>query len=161
MSGSLGGGGGGKLVQSVSVQDGTMATGTTLLPANNTIPQNNEGTEFMTLAVTPTDAANILEIQVTAICCHDTANAEIGIALFQDTIADALACALSKDSASTGYPHTVNFTHRMVAGTVAATTFKVRIGCQGAGTITFNGISGVQYYGGTLASSIIIRELKP
>ena len=54
----------GKIIQIVNVTDGTTATGTTLVPPDNTIPQNTEGTEFMTLAITPTNASNKLLIQV-------------------------------------------------------------------------------------------------
>ena len=41
----------GDMVQRVNTQTGAVATGTTLLPNDDTIPQNTEGTEFMTLAV--------------------------------------------------------------------------------------------------------------
>jgi len=46
--------GGGILVQEVSSQSGALASGTTLLPDDNSIPQRSEGTEFLTVAITPT-----------------------------------------------------------------------------------------------------------
>ena len=46
----------------------------------------------------------------------------------------------------------------MTAGTTSATTFRVRAGLNSAGTTTFNGASSARYYGGTLASSITIKE---
>jgi hypothetical protein len=42
----------GKVIQVVHVQDGAYASGTTTIPLDNTIPQNTEGTEFMSLAIT-------------------------------------------------------------------------------------------------------------
>jgi hypothetical protein len=47
----------------------------------------------------------------------------------------------------------------MTAGTIIATTFKVRVGCSGAGTTTFNGVAGGRIFGGVMASSITITEV--
>ncbi len=55
----------GSLAQApVTTQTGTVATGTTVIPADNTIPQITEGVEFMTLAFTPKIATSRLEIEV-------------------------------------------------------------------------------------------------
>ena len=55
--------GSGIVVQEVNVQDGEVATSSSPnMPDNDTIPQITEGTEYMTLAITPDDAANILKI---------------------------------------------------------------------------------------------------
>jgi hypothetical protein len=48
----------------------------------------------------------------------------------------------------------------MAAGTTSATTFRVRAGMGGAGTLTVNGQGGVRRFGGVAASSITIREIK-
>jgi hypothetical protein len=50
----------------------------------------------------------------------------------------------------------------MTSGTVSATTFKVRAGIRsgGSGTVTFNGTSGSRLFGGTIASSITVTEIK-
>ena len=46
-------------------QTGAVATGTTQIPSDDTIPQNTEGDEYMTLAFTPNSATSTLIIQVT------------------------------------------------------------------------------------------------
>ena len=46
--------GGGKVLQVDFVHKATSVTGTTVSPRDNTIPQNTEGVEAMTLAFTPT-----------------------------------------------------------------------------------------------------------
>jgi hypothetical protein len=51
--------------------------------------------------------------------------------------------------------------HKMTSGTTSATTFRVRVGLNGAGTITFNGRSAARQLGGVMASSIVIREVAP
>ena len=150
----------GRVVQRVNTQTGAMATGTTIIPADDTIPQNTEGTEFMTLAITPTSATNVLVIQVTALLSTGTATRTITAALFQDTTANALAVGNGAGS-NLGYVHTITFTHTMTAGTTSATTFKVRGGVDVSGTITFNGATGARLFGGVMASSITITEYIP
>ena len=55
-------GGGGILIQQVASVTTSFATHTTVMPADDTIPQNTEGAEILTRAITPTNASNILEI---------------------------------------------------------------------------------------------------
>ena len=56
----------------------------------------------------------------------------------------------------------MTFTHYMNAATTVSTTFKVRAGQTAAGSTTFNGgnQSGTRAFGGVMASSITITELK-
>ena len=145
-------------VQVVNTQTGAVNTGTTVFPNDDTIPQNTEGDEYMTLAITPTNASNKLKIDVVFVCSH-TALGAVVAALFQDSTANALAAAWHDVRATTAAV-TVKFTHYMAAGTTSETTFKVRGGGQGSGTLTFNGGAGVRKYGGVLASSITITEIK-
>lgn len=151
-------GAGGRVVQVVNVETGALATGSTAIPYDDTIPQNTEGTEFMTLAITPTSATNKLKIEVTAFIAHNSAAANITNALFQDSTANALAAAGYRTGGD-GWPLTITFTHYMTAGTTSGTTFKLRIGTDNGATISFNGGGGVRFYGGVAASSITITEI--
>lgn len=150
----------GKLVQMVSVQDGAVASGTTTMPYDDTIPQNTEGNEFMTLAITPTSATNKLVIEVNGVTVSSTSGVRVMTALFQDTTANALAATMVY-TPSAALPQTNVLTHTMTSGTTSTTTFKVRIGSDNAGTITFNGQAGTRRMGGVMASSIIIEEIEP
>src|SRR3990167_11416304 len=82
----------GSTVQVVNTQTGAVATGTTVLPNDDTIPQNTEGDEYMTLAITPTNASNKLRIEV-VVQCSGSLLALAAMALFQDSTANALAAA--------------------------------------------------------------------
>jgi len=145
----------GNVLQVVNHQTGTMATGITTIPVDNTIPQNTEGDQYMSLAITPTSASSKLVISTVAIVANSV-NSNFAVALFQDSTANALATAWQY----IGSTHaTVAFTHYMTAGTTSSTTFKVRAGGHTAGTTTFNGIAATAYYGGTFASSITIWEI--
>ena len=151
----------GKIVQIVNVTDGTTATGTTLVPPDNTIPQNTEGTEFMTLAITPTNASNKLLIQVVIVGSLNITNNATMTALFQDSTANALAATMQA-ARQADVANTTAFNHYMTAGTTSATTFKVRAGPYFAGTYRFNGMasSAAQLFGGVSSSSITITEIE-
>jgi hypothetical protein len=135
-------------------------TTTTTIPFDDTIPQNTEGAEFMTCAITPTSTASTLKIDVVV---HGAFSGTDGnwliAALFQDTTADALATG-AHTVFGTSFGGQVKFTHVMSAGTTSATTFKVRAGMSAAGTLTFNGSAGSRVFGGTCASSIVVTEIR-
>ncbi len=79
-------------VQVVSVGSSAVATGTTTIPVDDTIPQITEGNEFMTLAITPRSATNRLLIRVVFHLSHGSVStANLVAALFQDSTANALA----------------------------------------------------------------------
>jgi hypothetical protein len=161
LSGSGGGASSGTVAQVVNVQTGAAATGTTAIPLDDTIPQITEGTEFMTLAITPTSATNKLRIDVVFYATHASAGWVL-VALFQGTTANALATFANYQNIGTGQ-NACSFTHYMTAGTTSPTTFRVRAGPDhtSPGTITFNGMGGTRRFGGTFASSITITEIAP
>jgi len=146
----------GTVVNSAYFETGAVATGTTIIPTDDTIPQNTEGTEFMTLAYTPRSATNLLKITVVG-NFSNSASVVCNMALFQDSNANAVASTLTSIVGANG--ENMKLIHYQVAGSTASTTFKMRAGCGGAGTMTFNGVGGGRYYGGTMASSITIEEI--
>lgn len=150
----------GRLIQAVNTQTGAVATGTTTIPFDDTIPQITEGTEFMTLAITPTNAANKLRIRVVINISNGTNSRYQIAALFQDATAGALQ-ATSMFSATNGEVVNLVLEYTMTAGTIVATTFRVRAGSHSAGTTTFNGVSAARIFGGVYASSITIEEYVP
>jgi hypothetical protein len=147
-----------KVVQIVYAEKVDVGTTTTVIPFDDTLPQNTEGSEFLTLSISPLNAANILHIDV-QFHVSPLASDQVVVALFQDSTADALAAGTTEPVA--GQINTVFFRHRMIAGTIASTTFKVRAGAQSTSTLTINGRLGGRQYGGALISFINIIELRP
>ncbi len=145
-----------KTLQIVNSQTGAVATGTTTIPLDDTIPQNTEGTEFLSVSITPSATANLLLIQVVLNYSYSIVNT-VTTALFQDTTANALAASCEYGSTATGMINS-GLTYFMTAGTTSATTFKVRAGGETAGTLTLNGFSGARKLGGVLISSITVTE---
>lgn len=149
----------GDTVQMVSSESGTVATGTTVIPLDNTIPQSTEGDQYLTVSITPASASNTLVIDAVLMLANSAAGGRLMVALFQDATASALAVT-SQTFASAGQSQTIRLRHIMAAGTTSATTFKIRAGANNAGTTTLNGEAGAQLFGGAAASSLTVTEIK-
>lgn len=144
----------GQNVQQAESATGASATGSTALPFDDTIPQSGEGDQFMSQAITPTSTANLLDISSYG-NFGSSADVVFGMALFQDSTANALKSSLTK---LTAVPGSLGIGHRMLAATTSATTFKIRAGGT-SGTTTFNGSSSSRQHGGVLSSFLRVVEI--
>ena len=147
-----------KLVQEVSTNSTARITTTGTIPDDDTIPQNTEGTEILTLAITPKSATNILEIVFTSSVMTNTGGSST-VALFQDTTAGALSSILTANLASDF--SNIALRYRIVAGTTSSTTFKLRMGSNNAAIQYLNGDSSGRKYGGTASTYLTIKEYLP
>ena len=150
----------GQVLQVVNYQTGAVATGTTVTPADDTIPQITEGVQYMSLAVTPRSASSTLLVTVVSYAAVSVATAWSTTALFKDAATGAVAVGIG--NSYTGgiiVPGIINYSQ--VSGSTASTTFTVRVGISTAGTLTFNGSSGGRVFGGVMSSSITITEVVP
>jgi hypothetical protein len=149
----------GVVVQVAVTSYTAVATGTTIIPFDDTIPQITEGVEYMTQAITPKSATNILVIEATGMLTAATASIMMIGAIFQDATANALATNSFFFSAI-GTPTPLPVFHSMTAGTTSAITFRFRAGTQSAATTTFNGAAGGRFFGATTKSMIKVTEIK-
>lgn len=147
-------------IQTVATVVSSVATGTTVMPADDTIPQITEGDQYMSLSITPRLATNRLFIEVKAQVSHSGAIVDIVGGLFQDSTANALAAGFVTQPGTT-YKNILVIGCDMLAGTTSSTTFKFRAGGGGAGTVTLNGNSGTRLLGGVMSSYIKITEYRP
>jgi len=129
----------------------------TNIPVDDTIPQNTEGDEVLTQAVTPKSATSILEI-VATIHMSAAAAEQLVAALFVDSTANALAIGIEYVSAADKVV-TVTLRHLVVSGSTSARTYKIRIGSN-AQDVVMNGIvtGPARLFGGVLRSSLRITE---
>ena len=150
---------GGKLVQFKSAEYTTRTSTVSAIPFDDTVPQNTEGTEIITLAITPTSTSNKLVIEF-FMPFWDADSIRVGTsALFQDSTADALAVGACINSAD-AYAQQLGMFHIMDAGTTSSTTFKIRVG-PNAGTMFLNRRNDALYYGSTtLHTTLQITEVE-
>ena len=147
---------GGKLIQQIYSSTSSLISCTTDMPADDTIPQNNEGDEVLTATITPTNSSNYLHITFT---CWESCPLQnsVVVALFQDSTANALAAI---EGINGGNQEEVDvLTYRMTAGTTSSTTFKIRIGTN-ASTVYVNGINGSRRLGGVSSTTLTITEIE-
>ena len=150
----------GHVVQVVNTQTGAVATGTGTCSYDDTIMQNTEGDEYMTLAITPTSSTSKLKIDVVFNGANNLTNRITTVGLFQDSTANALATVTNLNFyGASNSPFNISFNHFITAGTTSSTTFKVRAGTDTSSTTTFNGQNGSRKGGGVTASSITITEI--
>lgn len=137
----------------------TVVTLSATTPHDDTIPQNTEGTEVITVSITPSSATNRLRIEFDAPSIGTASTSQVTAALFQDSTAGALAAGYSLPSGNSAT--TSRLVHEMAAGTTSATTFKIRIGVA-SGTAYVNGnYSGTRVYGGVSAARLRVTEITP
>lgn len=151
--------GGGAILQTVTLFDGEHATGGNVTPNDDTIPQQTGETNiFMSLSITPTSATSILEIESNVMCISNSGDVIMG--LWVDSTENALATSWGSPRVNSAF-EAIPLTHRVVAGSTTARTYKIGVGPTAAATVQFNGISGARRLGGTLASFIKITEFAP
>lgn len=151
-------GGSGSVVKTQTTVSQTTLTGTTLIPFDNTIPQNTEGTNFFSVVFTPTTTGNYIRVEATIFGAYSVA-AHVIAALFQDSTANALT-AISMQTTTTNQDVHLTLVYQFIAASTASTTLKLNVGGSTAGTFTLNGNSGASIFGGVATSSFRVTEIK-
>jgi hypothetical protein len=152
-------GGGGKLLQVVTSNAGAAATSTTTVPLDDTIPQNTEGGEFMTLAITPTASDSTLIIQAFAICTCVTANRTWVGSIFVDSTANALSYSVVRISTWADWTYQFATAQAFVsAASTSSRTYKFRAGAD-VGNIHFNSNSAATDNAANVSSHMVIWEI--
>jgi hypothetical protein len=151
---------GGKLVQRAFASFTSWISSSAVIPNDDTIPQDNEGTETVTLSFTPQDAANILRITLSV---NATAglNTYAAAAIFRSGTSSARAAVrFNIQAGSAG--STALLIHEESAEAIAVRTWRCRTGpIEGSSTVYFNGNSSGRIFGGVLAHTMTIEELTP
>lgn len=148
--------GGGAVAQIVANAYNATASGTNTIPADDTIPQKTEGDEYMSVTITPLNAAHTLLVQAVFFGAS-SALTNITFAFFRDAGSDAIA-AFEYVAPAANYTFTVSIMCIASAGSTAATTFKLRAGGNAANTLIFNGANGSRRFGAINKSMMVVTE---
>lgn len=149
----------GSVVAISSTLTGAVATGTTPIVDDDTIPQITEGNLWLTRTHTPQSATNILHIFYKT---NQAVQAGAGFVMLSSLFngnSDALdSCRV--ECVNTAKPIEAKGYFSMVAGTTNEITFTVRGGNTGTDAVTLNGANSARKLGGVLRSSIVVIEEK-
>ncbi len=148
----------GDMTQRVITSYSAVSTGTTAIPNDDSIPQLTEGDEYMTAAITPSSAINLLRIEAKGSFAQSNAANSIAMALFQDAGAGAKAATIV-DGIGVNQAVVVSLDWIMRANTTSLTIFYIRAGNATGATTTFNGVAGARKLGGVHNSFLTITEV--
>ena len=130
----------------------------TVMPVDDTIPQNTEGNEILTASLTPKSAANRIEIRAGIFASVITSIGSCVAAIFRDSTANALAASAITIPAL-DYVTILHLNTFVTAGAVSSTTLKLRCGPNAGGrSIRLNG-SGGRSFGGVADTHLELREI--
>ncbi len=154
-------GGGGVTLQQVRTSTSALFDVGTAIPYDDSIPQQTEGDEILTLAITPTATDSILFVESSI-----TGNVEIALrectgALFRDATAGAIAAAqIGRTADSDAKEATVFGSIRVwvTSGSTDETTFKLRCGSESTTGLSINGDATSRLYGGVSSTTLTITE---
>lgn len=144
----------------------TYTTNTNLtanIPGDDTVPQQTEGTEILSVSITPQSTSSRLRITFRGFGASSTNNAELICALFQDAVANALT-GVAVTAGDGGTLSAANIMqpllliHEFVPGSLVATTLKVRVGAN-TGTMRMNGTAAARRFGGVAFASLLVEEI--
>jgi hypothetical protein len=153
-----------KIAQMVSASTASFIDVSATFPHDNTIPQNTEGEEILTVSITPTNASSQLIVwgQAQGVAFFSGTFGAMMACLFRDSIANALAIAGA--NSNVGMWASVPLLHFTTAGSTSPTIFKMRVGLENtAGSPHFyvNGNSGGRLYGGASLCYLMVAEITP
>lgn len=147
----------GMVVDSIAASYSTNANLTIILPGDDTIPTITEGTEILSVTITPKTITN--KLRCTFMGWGTTAAATYTFcgALYQGSTAIDFRAL---------FPTAANQTLEMgllaeyTPGAVSAQTISVRVGPGAAGTIRMNGTTIQRYGGGVSKCTLLVEEIK-
>lgn len=139
----------------------SLVTCSTVMPFDDTVPQNTEGDEVLTLSYTPKSASSTLQITVCGNVGSSTNSSRVVFAVFKDSDASCITgSAGSVWNTSTTGSNMVGYSFTVASGSTSARTYKLRSGPQ-TGSAYWNGTGGARAFGGAAATSITVKEIAP
>lgn len=133
----------------------TYSTLTTTTPADDTIPQNTEGTQILSTSITLKSTSSKVAIFVN-VNGAATSGAFITLSVFRGSGADAICASVQRINADSNM-YTLSFVDS--PATSGEVTYTVRIGPNTVTNFYLNGNSGGRLLGTTSKTNIIAKEI--
>jgi hypothetical protein len=137
----------------------------TVIPLDDTIPQNTEGTEILSASITLTKSTNRVRARFQGFGeCNNggTGNTSAWIAaLFIGGTANALSAGINStedaEVEDASFQVILEFEH--APGSVGPLTYSIRVG-PAAGTLRMNGTTAARYFGGVATATLVLEEIQ-
>lgn len=131
---------------------------TAVIPIDDTIPQQGEGTQLLTATISPKATTNRLRVTVSG--SGGTASiAQSVCAIFRDAIANALHSVVISTADASNIPN-FSTTFEFVPGTTSPVNINVRFGPNTGGTFYPNAtVGGARLLGGNAKITLVVEEI--
>ena len=146
----------GSVVQTAYAEYTANSNLSAVIPDDDTIPQNTEGTEIINLSITPRFATSTILLSFEGIF-DSSAPVAATVALFRDSLAPARAARGINNAGSARIG--IQLKYMDSPATTSATAYKIRVG-PASGTIRMNGSTAQRYLGGSQRTTLTIQEIK-
>lgn len=147
----------GQIVGSDVASYTTSASLTPIMPFDDSVPQNNEGAEFLSQAYTMVNSANKLRISYQGTAAASTVSS-FAVACFKDSDANALHSLFSNNGVGpgpTGFRGLFEF-----LPAAASVTIKLRAGGATGGAVRLNGGTTARLGNGNQQCTLLIEEIQ-
>jgi len=147
----------GHTIQTVRTLSSALATSTTAIPWDDSIPQKNEGALFSTCAITPTATNNLIVVQGVAHMGAAAGSVVNTMCIFSGTASNAVATANVYSGAHPTVGNAVAYFVEAATST-ATITYTARYGTHDGTAVNLNGYNTAVTYN-TMNSGLIVSEV--
>ena len=147
----------GSVLQTVVATPYTANANLGVIPLDDTIPQITEGTEILTLNISPSFTTSRISLRFNGFGGH-SAQASLTAALFRTGIANALKSTTVAIYAPLAWAE-MNIDWIDSPASTSAQTYSIRAGTP-SGTARMNGHSSSRIFGGSAACTLVAQEIR-
>lgn len=146
----------GSIIQTVYASYASNAGLSVAIPADDTIPQNTEGTQILTASIVPSSTSHLIRATFQGDATPSSSDI-ICAALFRNVGVNALCSRFLSVSLSPGFM--IGLTYVDSPGSVSTQTYNLRVGSS-ATTVYMNGTNGpARRGGGTQIATLMLEEI--
>lgn len=136
----------------------TNADLTTVIPADDTIPQSTEGTQILSASITPKATTSRLRCRFQGWGAVASGSQLFSAAMFTGGASAVAASFTFPNAAEYSYP--IALEYEFVPGVTSSVTVTIRVGPNNAGALRMNGNPSVgRYFGGASRCTLVLEEL--
>lgn len=147
----------GSVVQSVVGTYAANANLSTVIPYDDTIPTSSEGTQIISVSITPRSTTNKLRIRFSGVAVGDGIAIAMAAAIFNGGAAAIGAAVIVAPAA--GHSHMLSVPDvEYTPGVLTAQTITVRAG-PSSGNMRFNGSHAARIFGGVQVAALVVEEI--
>ena len=147
----------GVVIDSAYAEYTTNADIATVIPLDDTIPQVTEGTQILSIAITPKSTTNKIRVRFSGETSLSAAAHAIG-AIFINGGANAVQANVAYHAqANEKQPLVMDYEY--TPGSITSQTISVRAGSNGA-TLRLNGTYTGRLFGGAMRATLVVEEIK-